>query len=99
MEITNHGEATVLRHFHIANLVEIGELRLKELFKGDIIAKKAEPANRAQLFSAVVDIAERNGWIVPPACNLRMLIQIGDQAGGIKFAHVGKLIGEKRFLI
>ena len=28
-----------------------------------------------------------------------MLIEVGDQAGGVKLAHVGKLVGKERLLI
>ena len=97
--VAHHGKAAILRHLQIADLVQGRVFRLQQPFEGDIVAEEGEPPDGPQLFGAVVDIAERDRGVVPPAGDFGMIFEVIDEAGCVKFAHVGRFIGVEGLLI
>jgi len=97
--VAHHRKAAVLRHLQIADLVQGRVFRLQQSFEGDVVAEEGEPPDGPQLFGAVVDIAERDRGVVPPASDFGMIFEVVDEACCVEFAHIGRFIGVERLLI
>ncbi len=74
LEVADDGEAAVLRDFHVADLVQVGQLGFEQLLEVDVVAEETEPPDGAKLLSPVVDVAKRDGGVVPPLGDLRVLV-------------------------